>query len=80
MGNEWAKRNLCKEIKDESGGEMAYFSEKAVRDLLREEYEQANNLIRFASRCEKPIITDLVEVEKSINSAIKKMKESTEGG
>lgn len=52
----------------------AYFNEEAVRDLLRDEYEQANNIIRFASRCESPVDEDLIGVEQSIESAIKRLK------
>lgn len=36
------------------------------------EYKQANNIIRFASRNE--IDDDLIVVEQSVNSAIQKLK------
>lgn len=51
-----------------------YFSEEAVRELLREEYEQANNIICFASNARKPLKEGIIEVEKSIESAIIKLK------
>lgn len=52
-----------------------YFSEEAVRGFLREEYKQANNLIRLASSgLAAPVNGDIIEVEKSIESAISKLK------
>ncbi len=60
----------CKDKINDS--DAVYFSEEAVRSLLRDEYKQANNIIRFASRNE--IDDDLIVVEQSVNSAIQKLK------
>lgn len=57
-----------------NGERCYYFSEEAVRELLREEYKQANNIIRFASSALNPVKEDLIEVEESIESAISKLK------
>lgn len=54
--------------------DAVYFSEQAVRELLRKEYKQANNVIRFASRSCEPVDEDLIEVEASVESAIKQLK------
>lgn len=54
--------------------DAVYFSEQAVRELLREKYEQVNNIIRFASRTSIVINNDLIEVEKGVESAIKRLK------
>lgn len=56
------------------GERCYYFSEEAVRELLREEYKQSNNLIRIASNARKPLEEGIIEVEKSIESAISKLK------
>lgn len=53
---------------------LAYFSEEAVRGLLREEYKQANYLIKTASKIKTPITSDFIDVETSINSAINRLK------
>lgn len=60
----------CKDKVNDS--DAVYFSEEAVRSLLREEYKQANDIIRFASRDKKG--EDLIMVEQSVESAIKELK------
>lgn len=64
-GITWSKDRI-------NDSDAVYFSEEAVRSLLRDEYKQANNIIRFASRNE--IDDDLIVVEQSVNSAIQKLK------
>ena len=65
----------CKEKINDS--DAVYFSEEAVRKLLFHEYEQANNLIDFASCAKKTLKGGLIEVEKSVNQAIKFLKGET---
>ncbi len=54
--------------------DVAYFSEETIREMLREEYKMANNFIRLASRVRTPINGDIIEIDNSIESAIKKLK------
>lgn len=49
---------------------LAFFPENAVRDLLRGEYKQMNNIIRHVSSVDG----ELIDVEKSIETAIIKLK------
>lgn len=65
---------IAKSFNHPDGGKCYYFSEEAIRELLREEYEQANNIICFASNARKPLEEGIIEVEKSIESAIIKLK------
>lgn len=51
--------------------DTAYFSEEAVRKLLRNEYASMNTLLRIATKKDD---ADVIEVEKSIETAIKKLK------
>lgn len=60
----------CKDKINDS--DAVYFSEEAVRSLLRDEYKQANNIIRFALREETD--DEFTAVEQSVNSAIQKLK------
>ena len=54
-----------------SDSDTAYFSEEAVRKLLRNEYASMNTLLRIAT---KKNDADVIKVEKSIETAIKKLK------
>lgn len=51
--------------------DTAYFSEEAVRKLLRNEYEQCNRAAYIATRrkCD-----ELIKVDESIEDAIKQLK------
>lgn len=60
----------CKDKINDS--DAVYFSEEAVRSLLRDEYKQANNIIRLALRNETD--DEFIAVEQSVNSAIQKLK------
>lgn len=60
----------CKDKINDS--DAVYFSEEAVRGLLRDEYKQANNIIRLALRNETD--DEFIAVEQSVNSAIQKLK------
>lgn len=62
----------CEDRIDER--DKAYFSEEAVRELLRNEFKEVNNIIRFASRELDPVDDDLIEVEPSVESFISKLK------
>jgi len=53
---------------------IAYFNEDSVRKLLRKEYEQANKIIDYASRCTNPLNDGLINVDKSIERAIDELK------
>jgi hypothetical protein len=59
----------CKDKINDS--DTAYFSEEAVRKLLRDEYASMNTLLRIATKKDD---ADVIEVEKSIETAIKKLK------
>ncbi len=59
----------CKDKINDS--DTAYFSEEAVRKLLRNEYASMNTLLRIATKKDD---ADVIEVEKSIETAIKKLK------
>lgn len=59
----------CKDKINDS--DTAYFSEEAVRKLLRNEYASMNTLLRIATNKDD---ADVIEVEKSIETAIKKLK------
>ena len=59
----------CKDKINDS--DTAYFSEGAVRELLRKEYNSMNTLLRVATRRGD---ADVIEVEKSIETAIVRMK------
>lgn len=51
--------------------DTAYFSEEAVRKLLRNEYEQCNRAVCIATRrkCD-----ELIKVDESVEDAIKQLK------
>lgn len=55
----------CKDKINDS--DTAYFSEEAVRKLLRNEYASMNTLLRIATKKDD---ADVIEVEKSIETAI----------
>lgn len=59
----------CKDKINDS--DTAYFSEEAVRKLLRNEYASMNTLLRIATKKDD---ADVIEVEKSIETAINKLK------
>lgn len=59
----------CKDKINDS--DTAYFSEEAVRKLLRNEYASMNTLLRIATKKDD---ANVIEVEKSIETAIKKLK------
>lgn len=50
-------------------GTVVYFSEDAVRNLLRDEYKQCAGLIKKATK-----IDGIVKIEESVESAIRKLK------
>ena len=50
--------------------DVAYFSEEAVRKLLRDEYASMNTLLRVATKKDD---ADVIKVEESIETAIKKL-------
>ena len=60
----WCKHKI-------NDSDAAYFSEGAVRELLRKEYNSMNTIIRVATRRDD---ADVIEVEKSIETAIVRMK------
>ena len=49
--------------------DKVYFSEDAVRNLLRDEYKQCAGLIKKATK-----IDGIVKIEESVESAIRKLK------
>lgn len=57
----------CKDRIDDN--DVAYFSEEAVRELLREEYSQCAGLIKKVAKVE-----DLIKIDESVESAINKLK------
>ncbi len=59
----------CKDKINDS--DTAYFSEEAVRKLLRNEYEQCNRAAYIATRrkCD-----ELINVDESVEDAIKQLK------
>ena len=66
------KTTWCKDRVNDT--DTVYFSEEAVRNLLRDEYRQMNNLVNMASKQDVEIEGDLINVEKSVESAIRKLK------
>jgi len=70
--NNLSEVTWCKDRIHDS--DVAYFSEEAIRELLREEYKMENNIIRLAYRVRTPVNGDIIEVDNSVESAIKKLK------
>ena len=64
----------CKDRINDS--DAVYFSEEAVRNLLRDEYRQANNIVNMVSKHGVSVKGggNLINVEKSVEDAIKKLK------
>lgn len=48
--------------------------EQKLRAKLESEYKQADNMVVWASRCDRPLQKGLIEVEKSADSMIKWIK------
>ena len=59
-------------------GYTPYYSEEAIIEMLREEFEQANRLIELARNAGQKVFPPFVNIEFAIMNALRRLKEVEE--